>query len=159
MDLRPIDEVCGPRLAEVRSWIAERRYPPPLEGDLVPPDYLALVDEAGGIDQLRASVEGRYVIAADMFGVLAGPDELDDAWDAFLDGDWLRDLVTATPEEVVRVARLVTAVERLLENPQPEEWRWVNRLRARADHLRALTRPGSEPHEFALAALAQAPEA
>ena len=159
MDLRPIDEVCGPRLAEVRSWIAERRYPPPLEGDLVPPDYLALVDEAGGIDQLRASVEGRYVIAADMFGVLAGPDELDDAWDAFLDGDWLRDLVTATPEEVVRVARLVAAVERLLENPQPEEWRWANRLRARADHLRALTRPGSVPHEFALAALAQAPGA
>ena len=84
MDLRPIDEVCGPRLGEVRGWIAEGRYPPPLEGDLVPPDYLALVDEAGGIDQLRASVEGRYVIAADMFGVLAGPDELDDAWDAFL---------------------------------------------------------------------------
>jgi hypothetical protein len=158
VDLRPIDDVCGPRLAEVRAWIGEGRYPPPLEGDLVPPDYLALVDDAGGIDQLRAHVEGRYVIAADMFGVLAGPDELDDAWDAFLAGDWLRDLVTATPEEVVRVARLVAAVERLLEHPQPDEWRWVNRLRARADHLRALTRPGSEAHEFALAALAQAPE-
>ena len=113
----------------------------------------------GGIDQLRANVEARYVITADMFGVLAGPDELDDAWAAFLRGDWLRDLVTATPEEVVRVARLVAAVESLLERPEPAEWRWQNRLRARAEHLAALTRPGSEPHAFAEAALAELPPA
>jgi hypothetical protein len=157
VDLHPIADVCGPRLDEVRGWIAEGRYPPPLAGDLVPRDYLALVDDAGGIDQLRAHVEARYVITADMFGVLAGPDELDDAWADFLRGDWLRDLVTATPEEVVRVARLVAAVESLLERPEPAEWRWRNRVRARADHLAALTRPGSEPHAIAEAALAQVP--
>jgi hypothetical protein len=157
VDLHPIADVCGPRLEEVRGWIAEGRYPPPLEGDLVPRDYLALVDDAGGIDRLREHVEARYVISADMFGVLAGPDELDDEWAAFLRGDWLRDLVTATPEEVVRVARLVAAVESLLERPEPEEWRWRNRLRARAEHLAALTRPGSEAHGIATAALAQVP--
>ena len=157
MDLHPIADVCGPRLAEVREWIAEGRYPPPLAGDLVPRDYLALVDDAGGIEHLREHVEARYVITADMFGVLAGPDELDDAWAAFLHGDWLRDLVTATPEEVVRVARLVAAVESLLERPEPDEWRWQNRLRARAEHLAALTREGSEPHAFAIGALARLP--
>jgi len=157
VDLHPIAEVCGPRLDEVRGWIAEGRYPPPLARDLVPRDYLALVDDAGGIEQLRAHVEGRYVVTADMFGVLAGPDELDDAWADFLRGAWLRDLVTATPEEVVLVARLVAAVESLLERPEPEEWRWRNRVRARAEHLAALTRPGSEPHAIAEAALAQVP--
>jgi len=76
VDLHPIADVCGPRLAEVREWIAEGRYPPPLAGDLVPRDYLALVDDAGGIEHLREHVEARYVITADMFGVLAGTDEL-----------------------------------------------------------------------------------
>lgn len=157
MELRPIDEVCGPRLAEVRGWIAEGRYPPPLPGDLVPAGYLELVDEAGGIGELRGHVEGRYVIAADMFGVLAGPDELDDAWDAFLAGDWQRDLLTPTPEEVVRAARLEAAVATLLERPEPDEWRWRNRVRARAEHLAALTREGSAQHAFAAAALARVP--
>jgi len=48
-------------------------------------------------------------------------------------------------------------VESLLERPEPEEWRWRNRVRARAEHLAALTRPGSEPHAIAEAALAQVP--
>ena len=59
--------------------------------------------------------------------------------------------------DLVRVARLVAAVESLLERPEPDEWRWRNRLRARAEHLAALTRPGSEPHGIASAALAQLP--
>ncbi len=154
MDLRPVSAVCGERLSEIRVYVAEGRYPPPLEGDLVPVDYLRLLAEAGGIGGLRAHVEGRYVIAADTYGAVAGPDELDDAWDAFLRGDWLRDLVEATPENAIRVDRLVAAVGRLLAEPAPDDWRWRNRLRARADHLAAIARPGSDAHAYALEALA-----
>jgi hypothetical protein len=153
VDLRPIADVCGERLAEVRLWIADGRYPPPLDGDLVPEGYLDLVDEAGGIEALRAHVEGRYAIAADTFGAVAGPDEMDEAWDDFLAGEWMRRLLEPTPENVVREARLIDAVEVLLAAPVPAEWRWANRLEARADHLRALTRPGSPGHVLAEEAL------
>jgi hypothetical protein len=155
MDLLPIAEVCGDRLAEVEGWIAAGRYPGPMPGGLVPADYLQLVDEAGGIDELRAHVEGRYVIAADTFGAVAGPDEVDEAWEDFLAGEWQRRLVDATPENVIREARLKAAVESLLAAPQPDDWRWANRLQARAEHLAALTRPGSAGHGLATAALAR----
>jgi hypothetical protein len=149
VDLQPIADVCGVRLAEVRRWIDEGRYPPPLAGDLVPESYLDLVDEAGGIDALREHVEGRYAIAADTFGAVAGPDEMDEAWEDFLAGEWMRRLLEPTPENVIREARLIDAVEHLLAAPQPDDWRWANRLEARADHLRALTRPGSSGHDLA----------
>jgi hypothetical protein len=153
--LSPIAEVCGDRLDEVRGYVAAGRYPPPLAGDLVPPDYLRLLDDAGGIEALRAHIEGRYVIAADTHGAVAGPDELDDAWAAFLAGDWLRELVEGTPENVIRVDRLIAAVGRLLDEPAPGDWRWCNRLQARADHLSVLARPGSPAHAFAFAALSE----
>jgi hypothetical protein len=155
VDLLPIGVVCGDRLEEVEEWIAAGRHPGPMAGGVVPADYLSLVDEAGGIAELRAHVEGRYVIAADTFGAIAGPDELDEAWADYLAGVWQERLIEPIPENVVREARLMAAVEYLLAAPKPEDWRWCDRLRARADHLMSLTRPGSPGHDLAREALAR----
>ena len=143
----PLAEVAGERVDEVAALIAAGRAPAApyvIDGvPYVPRDHLALVDEAG-VDDLRRVFEARYVVAADTYGALAGPDELDAAWEAYMAGVPQAELVEATPENMVRVERLAAAVERLLDDPDPGSWRWANRLRARVEHLAALTRPGTD---------------
>jgi len=143
----PLTVVAGPRAATILALVAEGRLPQPpyeLDGEAyVPRDYLALLDEAGSAESLRALFEARFVVAADTYGRVAGPDELDDAWFAFMEGLPYALLVEATPENMVRVERLADAVERLLDAPDPDDARWANRLRARVEHLAALTRPGT----------------
>jgi len=144
----PFDAVCGERAATVQAAIAAGAMARPTyvlaDGSAwVPADYLSLVDEAGGLDRLHARFEERYVVAADTHGAVAGPDELDDAWDDFLDGRWHAELVEASPENAIVVRRLVAAIDRLLDEPEPGAWRWRNRLRARVEHLDALTLPAT----------------
>jgi hypothetical protein len=144
----PFDDVCGERAAAVRAAIAagtmaRETYTLADGSTWVPRDFLALVDEAGGLERLHARFEERYVIAADMHGAVAGPDELDDAWDDFLDGRWHAEMVEACPENAIIVRRLVAAIERLVEDPEPAAWRWCNRLRARSEHLATLTLPAT----------------
>ena len=144
----PFDVACGARAAAIGAAIeagemARPTYRLPDGSAWVPADYLALVDEAGGLEALHRRFEERYVVAADMHGAVAGPDELDDAWDDFLDGRWHAELVEACPETAIVVARLARAIARLLDHPEPAEWRWCNRLRARSDHLDTLTRPAT----------------
>jgi len=143
----PLAEVAGDRADEIRMLIAAGRAPAApyvLDGvPYVPRDHLALLDEAGGPDGLRRLFEERYVVAADTYGAVAGPDELDAAWEAYMAGVPQAELVEATPENAVRVVRLAAAIERLLDDPDPGSWRWANRLRARVEHLAALTRAGT----------------
>ena len=145
---RPIAGVCRGRLPDVRAAVEAGEMARPTYvladgSEWVPSDYLQLVDDAGSLADLRAHVEGRYVVAADTYGAVAGPDELDDAWYAFLDGVWHARLVEGTPENAVREVRLAAAIERLLDAPAPDDWRWANRLRARVEHLAVLTRSGT----------------
>lgn len=90
----------------------------------------------------RAEFEERYALAADATGAVAGPDELDEAWDEYRDGTWARILTEPTPENAVRANRLAGSIAELLAAPAPEDARWVGRLRARTDALAELLREG-----------------
>ena len=146
---RTLAQLCAERGDEVAAWQAEidaGRMPQPsylLEEDgWFPPTYFALVDEAGDVDTLRAHFEGRYAIAADEAGALAGPDELDEAWDEYLTGGWGRMLFDPTPESAVQANRLAGSIAELLDEPVPADAAWQRRLIARVDQLAALLREG-----------------
>lgn len=123
--------------------------------DLFARDLFRLVDEVGAPERVRPSFEERYAIASDATGALVGPDELDEAWEAYIAGDWGRLFVEATPEAAVRANRLARSVAELLVDPTPDDARWRSRLRARTDALAAvlregcgLDRSGDEPHPW-----------
>jgi hypothetical protein len=90
---------------------------------------------------LRRRFEERYVVAADTYGAVAGPDELDDAWDDYLAGRYGARFLDPEPESAIRAARLAGSIERLLAEPAPGDWRWRDRLRGRVDALAATLRP------------------
>lgn len=122
-----------------------------------PPSYFAVLDEAGSVDELRAHFEGRFAIASDETGALAGPDELDEAWDEYLSGAWGRILFDPTPESAVQSNRLAGSIAELLAKPAPDDPAWGRRLAARVDALAALLREGcvqdranGEPHPWDL---------
>lgn len=147
-DFLPFEVVCGTRVAEVEEAIAGGHYARPTytladESRWVSGGYLLLADDAGSLAGARQEFEERYVIASDMHNALAGPDECDVAWEEYLDARLDAELVRATPEDAVTVARLAAAIERLLSAPDPANWRWRNRLWSRTDHLAALTRPAT----------------
>jgi hypothetical protein len=68
----------------------------------------------------RAEFEERYAIAADATGALAGPDELDEAWDDYRSGAWDRLLAEPTPENAVHANRLAGSIAELLDDPAPD---------------------------------------
>jgi hypothetical protein len=147
--LAPLHVIAAGRpegIEALRAAVADGRLPGPsahgADGTpLYPSDLLRPVDEAGGLDRLREDFEGRYVLAADAAGVVAGPDELDDVWWSYIEGRLGAELRHVTPENVVRRDRLRTSVAWLLDHPDPGSWRWRDRLRARVTALEALERP------------------
>lgn len=90
----------------------------------------------------RAEFEARYAIAADETGALAGPDELDEAWDEYVSGKWDRILFDPTPESAVQSNRLAGSIAELLAEPAPDDPAWGRRLTARVDALAAQLREG-----------------
>lgn len=92
----------------------------------------------------REEFEERYALAADATGAIAGPDELDAAWEEHRSGAWARILVDPTPENAVRANRLVGSIAELLAAPDPSDARWASRLRARTDALATLLVEGGE---------------
>ncbi len=149
--LVPLEELAARRGAdadEVHALVRRRLLPGPSAVDadgreLYAPDLLRLADEAGGVAELRRHFEGRYALAADAQGTLAGPDELDRAWDDYLDGSWGAVLREVTPEAAIARRALSESVRWLLDHPEPESWRWADRLRARVDALESLERPAA----------------
>ncbi len=117
VDATPPDPPLDPALAELAE---------PLEGP---------------VEVVRRRFEARYAIAADTYGALAGPDELDEAWEGFSSGAWAAVFAEPGPEVAVRASRLAAAIARLVDEPRPEDWRWRNRLRARVDQLATLLLP------------------
>jgi hypothetical protein len=116
---------------------------------------LDIVEEAGDLQDLRPHFEERFAIAADATGALAGPDEMDEAWEEYLSGAWGRILVEPTPESAVQANRLAGAIAELLAEPKPADPFWVRRLGARVDALAVLIREGcagdranGEPHPW-----------
>lgn len=100
----------------------------------------------------REEFEERYALAADATGALAGPDELDEAWDEYRAGAWSGVLADPTPEHAVQANRLAGSIAELLADPQPGDARWCGRLAARVDQLAALLVPGDaageDPHPW-----------
>ena len=148
-DLATLEDLCAGRAESpdaVRELIAAGRLPAASAVDdagveRFPQDYFALLDDAGSVDALRDRFEARYVVAADTYGAIAGPDELDDAWYDYLAGRFGARYLDAEPESAVRAARLSASIERLLAAPAPEDWRWLDRLAGRVRALAATVRP------------------
>jgi hypothetical protein len=144
-----LDELCAARGDDAAVWRAEidaGRMPGPsyeLDGaGRFPPAYFGLVDAAGSVAALREHFEGRFAIASDETGALAGPDELDEAWAEYLSGSWGKLLFDPTPESAVQANRLAGSIAELLDRPAPDDPAWRRRLGARTDALAALLREG-----------------
>jgi Family of unknown function (DUF6058) len=145
LGFRPLTEVCrdhGERLDEVQRLIRDRRLPAPSYvlpdgSEMVPADYFALVDEAGGPERLREEFERRHRAAG---GAVA---ELEEDWQGYLDGLYAVCLRSVTPETIVRKSELVRSIEALLESEAPDE----DELHRQVDELDALEREFSPDYD------------
>jgi Family of unknown function (DUF6058) len=141
-----LDTLCSgraQRIEEVEALIRERRLPAPsyvLEDGtgMFPADYFDLVDEAGGVDELRVHFAGRHRVAAIGEGVGAQACEQD--WEAYLDGTYGVCLRRVTPETIVRKSSLVSSLCELLVLARPLDSEWRSALRTQVDELDGLER-------------------
>jgi hypothetical protein len=146
-EYRTLDELCRGRtesVAEVRALISAGRLPRatyvlPSGEPRFPPDYFALVDEAGGVDALPALFRARYLAAA---GPLpAAETDADEDWAGYLSGQFGICLRSVTPEAMAEKYRLVRRVEELVAAPAEDDPAWRNELRTTVNALDALERP------------------
>ena len=162
-----LDTICVGRSQtpdELRQAMLDGRLPRPayLRDDgteLVPVDYLALADAAGGVDALPAAFAARW-------RAVAGPDDQHGAeeWEAYLSGHYAACLRVVEPETIHRKGQLLELIERLdaaVDRRRRAESRTVRgrrragragaplcRLRPRplrAGHARHAHRRGSRP--------------
>jgi hypothetical protein len=106
---------------------------------MVPCDYFALVEAAGGVERARELFARRYQAAGGDPGLI--PEE----WESYLTGAYGVCLRRATPEAIVRKGELVDEIERMLAEPAPRNPSWRDCLRASVDELDELERPFA-PH-------------
>jgi hypothetical protein len=147
-NFRPLEALCEDRVespADVRTLIAAGRLPQPTyvldDGtEMFPPDYFGLVDDAGGVDALRAEFERRFAAAAERYGGLEHEAELAEEWAFYLSGEYGACVRRLTPEEMVRKDRLVKRVDGLLADPRPDDEDWARELRERVDELDSVER-------------------
>jgi hypothetical protein len=107
--------------------------------EMVPPDYFALADEAGGVDRLHDLFVHRLQHAAAAVDP-EPPTDAEEEWQAYLSGEYGVCLKHVTPEGIVRKGVLVARIERLLAAPDPNGGHWPGRLREAVDELDALER-------------------
>ncbi len=105
---------------------------------MVPPDYFAFVDEAGGPEGLRDAFFRRYAAAAAAEREPLEP--VEDEWEGYLSGEYGICLKKVSPETVVRKAALMRRIERLLAKARPDSSEWRAGLREAVDELDALER-------------------
>src|SRR5438093_6956706 len=133
-EYRTLEDLCAGRSespAEVSALIDERKLPGPSyvldDGTpMFPPDYFRLLDEAGGVARLREHFAERHRAA----GARHAPaDELEDDWNAYLDGTYGICLSEVTPEGMVRKTAIVSSLCELLMLPRPGNAGWRRDLR------------------------------
>ncbi|MEV6106392.1 DUF6058 family natural product biosynthesis protein [Streptomyces sp. NPDC051940] len=130
-----LEELCATRgrdAAEVRELMLAGRLPLPayLRSDgaeMVPVDYFALADRAGGVDALRAWFTAHW----------ADPARGAEEWEAYLSGRYVC-LVSVTPTTIQRKDQLVAAIETTLATPAPQSPEWLRDLHALVDELHVL---------------------
>jgi hypothetical protein len=139
-EYRTLDQLCAGRSEtpdQVRSLIADGRLPaptyvPPDGVPRFPPDYFALVDEAGSVPALPARFRERHL------AVSGDAAEADEDWAGYLSGQYGICLWEVTPEAMVRKTRLIARISELVERPAPG---WEADLHAAVTALDALERP------------------
>jgi hypothetical protein len=94
---------------------------------MVPADYLALVD-------VRPSFERRYLTAGGRL------DELDEDWQAYTSGTYGVCLQQVAPETIVRKGVLVASLTHLLDEPREDDPEWRAALRDQVNELDQLER-------------------
>jgi hypothetical protein len=146
-EYRSLDELCDGRAesaAEIRALISDGRLPHatyvlPSGEARFPPDYFALVDEAGGVDALPARFRARYLAAAAPSPTADA--DADEDWGGYLSGQFGVCLRSVTPESMAAKNRLIRLIERLVAVPAEADPAWRSELRATVDALDALERP------------------
>jgi len=146
----PLEELAhrdGIPIRQLRGWIASGRLPRPAyllpDGTpMFPPDLLALVRSAGGIDSLADHFAQRIELAARLVGF--GPSTRETDWEDYLSGEYGICLRQVTPETLVLKEMLVERIGAALEDPRPEDSRWRHALMLDVRGLDALVRPFAE---------------
>ena len=141
-----LDELCGQTSrdpaavrADIEAGLLPRASYVLDDGtEMVPSDYFALADEAGGIDRLHDAFVRRLqgAAAADP----GPPSDAEEEWQAYLSGEYGVCLKHVTPENIVRKGVLVARIEQLLAGPDPDGAEWPRNLREAVDELDALER-------------------
>jgi hypothetical protein len=144
-----LQEICAGRAEtpdDVRRLIAERKLPRPSyvldDGtELVPRDYFALADAAGGVERVRDEYERRYREAIAANALELDADLLERRWDDYLDGISGICMRDVTPATIVRKRVLIDEIERLVAEPAPHDATWRERLHEAVDELDAIEKP------------------
>src|SRR5215208_1358396 len=121
----PLEE--GVQQAIERGVLPRPSYVLPDGTQMVPADYLALVD-------VRPSVERRYLAAG------GTPVELEEAWAGYMSGTYGVCLEQVTPETIVRKSILVDSLTALLADPREDAVNWRDALRDQVEELDRLER-------------------
>jgi len=138
----PLEAVCAERVEDLRCHVRARRIPAATyvldDGTgMYPPDYLTLIDDAGGIDGLRGHFIDRYRRAA---GPGVTDAELIQEWEGYLTGEYGACLRRVTPENIYEKETLVRSLTSLLGAPRTEDSAWCARLRREVSRLDELVR-------------------
>ena len=103
-----------------------------------PHDWWGLFDGAGDTAGVAPLFERRLRAEAEALG---HPCDVREEWEAYLAGLYGACLREVTPEGIVRKERLVTRLDRAVEDPRPDDARWLAALHEDIDALDSLTRP------------------
>jgi hypothetical protein len=139
-------ELCAERAEtaeQVQELIEQGLLPRPSyvldDGEgMFPADYFRLVDAAGGPEALRTHFVVRHRAASLAEGANAG--ELEQDWDAYLNGVYGVCLREVTPENIVHKTVLIASLSQLLVLPSPRSPDWRGALRAQVEELDVLER-------------------
>jgi hypothetical protein len=142
-----LDELCarsGDPIEKVRAHIDAGRLPAPSyvlpDGtEMFPPDYFALLDEAGGVEGLRDLFDRRWMIAASTLGLVGVTSDED--WRDYLSGEFGVCLREVTPEGMVEKGALIAEIEGLTATPLAGDENWREQLRNAVDRLDEIERP------------------
>jgi hypothetical protein len=129
---------------ELTGWIDAGLLPRPAyllpDGTpMVPPDLLALVRSAGGVDPLPRHFAQRIALAARILGL--DPDRREADWEDYLSGEYGICLRQVTPETLVLKELLVERIAQALEAPRPDDPAFRSTLAFQIDGLDALVGP------------------
>jgi hypothetical protein len=126
---------AGPRELIRRGLLPRPSYVLDDGAEMVPRNYFALADAAGGAERLHGEFERRYRAVA---GANLG--ELAEDWEGYLSGVYGVCLREVTPETIVRKGILVSALTPLLAMPRADDPDWRRAVREHVDELDSLER-------------------